>query len=155
MLQRKTLLHPMNAPASNYSTLYALLPVAPTSYILVFDPANSMLLFLTPLLPMLLLCIPYVPASNASILYALSPMLLLSLIPLPILLIQCSCSLCFCSLCALLCIPLHPMFQLPKLQLFMPCPRCSYLVHPCFCSCFQCFNSMPCSLCSYLEHLWV
>ncbi len=59
-------------------------------------------------------------------------MLLLSLIPLPILLIQCSCSLCFCSLCAVLGIPLHPMFRLPMLQLFMPCSLYSYFIHPCF-----------------------
>ena len=84
-------------PASNASTLYALLPIAPT--IFAFDPApyspNSMLLFLVPLLPMLLLCIPLHPMfllPNDSTLYALLPMLLLRmsllLIPHPVLLIQ-------------------------------------------------------------------
>jgi hypothetical protein len=131
MLQCKTLLNPMYDPASNDSTLYALIPFAPTLYILAFDPApyspNSMLLFLTPLLPMLLLRIPLHPMfllPNGSTLYALLPMLLLPMsllqIPLPVLLIQCSCSLCLCSLCACALYPLYPM--LPSTLAFAPSP---------------------------------
>jgi hypothetical protein len=141
MLQRKTLLHPMYAPASNDSTLYALLPIAPTSYILAFDPApyfpKSMLLFLFPCFLYFCFISPYIlcscfqyfnslcPAPFAPTQYVLAfdpasyfpKSMLLFLIPLlPML---------------LLCIPLHPMFLLLMLQLFMPCSLCSYLVHPC------------------------
>jgi hypothetical protein len=133
MLQRKTLLHPMYDPASNDSTLYALIPFAPTLYILAFDPApyspNSMLLFLMPLLPMLLLCIPLHPMFLLPMIQL--PMLLLRtfllLIPLPILLIQCSCSLCLCSLCACDSYPLYPMLpMLPSTLAFAPSPYSFY-----------------------------
>jgi hypothetical protein len=109
LLQLRIPLHPMFLLHCFKSLCPA--PFAPTPYALAFDPApsapNSVLLFLMLLLPMCTASYPlasYVPASNDSTLYALLPILLLCtslhLIPLPILLIQCSCSLYICSLWA-------------------------------------------------------
>jgi hypothetical protein len=106
--------------------LFMSCPLCSYSIVLAFDPApfapNSVRLFLLLLLPMctaLYSLTSYVPASNASTLYALLPLLPLRtsllLIQLPFLLIQCSCSLCLCSLWLLLRITLHPMFLLPML----------------------------------------
>ncbi len=120
-------------------------PFAPSPYVLAFDPVpfspNSMLLLPSPLLPSYTSAwyplASFVPASNASTLYALLPLLLLHtsllLILLLILLIQCSCSYASAPYVLMLHILLHPMFLLPNVStLFMPFSLCSYSIRPCF-----------------------